>query len=107
VISVQERATNIIKEELEKKGIKVVKIILFGSRARGDFKPDSDWDFLVVVDKEIKPYERREIIGNIQVKLAYYKISNDIIINSFSRLEEQKNDVGKITYYAMKYGVEV
>ena len=28
------------------------QLILFGSRARGDAKPDSDWDFLVLVDKE-------------------------------------------------------
>lgn len=25
---------------------------LYGSRARGDFRPDSDWDLLVLVDKE-------------------------------------------------------
>jgi len=24
--------------------------ILYGSRARGDFKPDSDWDILILVD---------------------------------------------------------
>jgi len=24
---------------------------LFGSRARGDFKPDSDWDILILVDQ--------------------------------------------------------
>lgn len=29
-----------------------VKIRLFGSRARGDARPDSDWDLLVVIDKE-------------------------------------------------------
>ena len=28
------------------------KVILFGSRARGDAKPDSDWDILILVDKE-------------------------------------------------------
>jgi predicted nucleotidyltransferase len=28
------------------------KVILFGSQARGDAKPDSDWDLLVLVDKE-------------------------------------------------------
>ncbi len=25
---------------------------LFGSRARGDFRPDSDWDILILVDAE-------------------------------------------------------
>lgn len=28
-----------------------VEIILYGSRARGDARPDSDWDVLVIVDK--------------------------------------------------------
>ena len=25
---------------------------LYGSRARGDYRPDSDWDLIVLVDKE-------------------------------------------------------
>jgi len=25
-------------------------IILYGSRSRGDFLPDSDWDFLILID---------------------------------------------------------
>ena len=27
-------------------------LLLYGSRARGDYRSDSDWDLLVVVDKE-------------------------------------------------------
>ncbi len=27
-------------------------LILFGSRARGDYRPDSDWDVLVLTSKE-------------------------------------------------------
>jgi predicted nucleotidyltransferase len=30
------------------------KVILFGSQARGDAKPDSDWDLLVLLDKKEK-----------------------------------------------------
>lgn len=26
---------------------------LFGSRARGDFRPDSDWDILILVDDDL------------------------------------------------------
>lgn len=29
-----------------------VKIILYGSRARGDFKKKSDWDILILTDEE-------------------------------------------------------
>lgn len=28
------------------------KVILYGSRARGDFHPDSDWDVLVLLNQE-------------------------------------------------------
>lgn len=28
-------------------------LVLFGSRARGDFGADSDWDFLVLTDREV------------------------------------------------------
>jgi len=30
------------------------KVILFGSQARGDARPDSDWDLLVVLNKKGK-----------------------------------------------------
>jgi uncharacterized protein len=49
-----EIAKKTIIEELEKYGFRAVKIILFGSRARGDFKEDSDWDFYVMIDKDSK-----------------------------------------------------
>jgi predicted nucleotidyltransferase len=30
----------------------LAKIFLYGSRARGTAKPDSDWDFLILLNKE-------------------------------------------------------
>ncbi len=38
-------AKKTITEEIEKSGFKVIKIILFGSRARGDEKEDSNYEF--------------------------------------------------------------
>lgn len=34
------------------------EIILYGSRARGDAEPDSDWDFLVLLEGEVDPIRK-------------------------------------------------
>ena len=53
------------------------KVILFGSRARGDVRPDSDVDILVVSDKEknMPRYKRglqvRVKLSNILIPLFY------------------------------------
>ncbi len=39
-----------IRDILEKNGIKVKAIYLFGSRARGDYFKDSDIDLIIVTD---------------------------------------------------------
>ncbi len=94
----------LISDELRKKGIGVRKVILFGSRARGDYNDSSDWDFLVVIDKKISFHEKWDIIEDIKRRLVRNRITNDIIIKSWDEVEEEKDDVGRITYYALKEG---
>jgi predicted nucleotidyltransferase len=36
-------------------------IILFGSRSRGDYSEESDWDFLILTDKEATEELKRKI----------------------------------------------
>ena len=38
--------------QLKRELIPNERLILFGSQARGDANPDSDWDLLVLIDKE-------------------------------------------------------
>jgi len=99
-----EKAIQIIKETIENRGIKVLKVILFGSRAKGNAREDSDWDFLVIVDKDLDRKEKWDIIIKIKRKLAELKIPNDITINSIREFEEKKDNVGYITYYALREG---
>lgn len=103
----QEQAVNLIREELEKRGIKVVKIVLFGSRARGDYKEDSDWDFFVVVDKEMKRRERQKILTELYRKLAKIEDSYEIILKSEASFKKMKNYVGCVSYDTDKEGVTV
>jgi len=102
-----EEAIKVIKEELKKRKIKVLKIILFGSRAKGNYNAYSDWDFFVIINKKISFIEKWNIIDEIKIKLAKLGIPNDIILKSEKEVEETKDDVGRITYYILKEGVEI
>ncbi len=51
------------------------EVILFGSRARGDFREDSDWDLLILLSR---PLDRR---------------LNDLILEKLYEIELQSNTV--------------
>jgi predicted nucleotidyltransferase len=100
-------AVKTIKEILGKAEVPVLEIYLFGSRARGDYSTDSDWDFLVCSSIEIPFRQKAQLTGEIQTVLAVRNISADIIIKSENKIKNEKSDVGIITYYAFKDGVLV
>ena len=59
----------VVLEEAEKLGVAVERIILFGSRARGEAREDSDWDILIVVRGEIGWRARRRLWRSIYNRL--------------------------------------
>jgi predicted nucleotidyltransferase len=75
-------ADPILKElsETLKRGLgqSIKDIILFGSRARGDAYPESDYDLLILVDKETKEIEDK--IFNISCEIGW---KHNVIITSF------------------------
>jgi predicted nucleotidyltransferase len=56
-----------------------VKIVLFGSRARGDAGPDSDYDFLVV---ERDPKNRHEEMVRLRRAVHALRVPMDIVVVS-------------------------
>jgi predicted nucleotidyltransferase len=94
-------------DEVEKAGFRVLNIILFGSRARGDYKRDSDWDLLVLVDKDIQPRQRRQITGELYRILARFENSYEIIIKSHSNFEKMKSFIGSVSYEADREGIVI
>lgn len=76
------------------------KIILFGSRARGDAGPDSDVDLLVVMQTESK----REAAVRIGVALDAMGIPKDVLVITPDEFERRKNIVGTAAYPAHHEG---
>ncbi|HOD41775.1 MAG TPA: nucleotidyltransferase domain-containing protein [Candidatus Wallbacteria bacterium] len=84
-----------LKEALEKTyGDKLKKLVLFGSHARGDARPDSDIDFLVVLDFSEKDLSvSREIMKinetAVDLILKYEKTISIIPVSFETYMESQ------------------
>ncbi len=98
-------AKKIITDVIIENNLQLIKIILFGSRARWDYKKESDYDFFVVINKDLSFPEKSEINTQIRRRLAENNISADIIMQSEKKLEERKNNVGYLSNYVIKKGI--
>lgn len=58
-------------------GDRLVKLVLYGSQARGDAEPGSDIDVLVVLRDEVQPCQEIERTGDI---VAGISLDNDVVI---------------------------
>jgi predicted nucleotidyltransferase len=78
-----------------------VKIVLFGSRARGDERPDSDFDFLVV---ERDPADRHAEMVRLGRALRPLKAPFDIVVLSERYVQEWEGVQGSMVHAALTEG---
>lgn len=97
----------VIIEEIEKAGYKVVDIILFGSRAKGEDRPESDWDFYVLIDRDIEFSVKRKLVASITTRLIKNKIPADILIQPAKVIKERQDDPGYLAYYVLREGLHL
>ncbi len=81
-----------------------VKIILFGSWARGEAREDSDLDLLVVLSKTEHTRKAAIQIGN---SLSNLPISKDIIVTTPKDIEKYGKTVGTILLPALTEGTVI
>jgi predicted nucleotidyltransferase len=103
----REQAVNTIMEAIAEFGFRVEKIILFGSRARGEARAESDWDFLVVLNDDLTFAVKLELIVQIKRRLAAMRIPNDIIVKSLREFEMSRDQIGTVSYFASLEGITV
>ena len=79
-----------------------VEVILFGSHARGDAGPDSDWDLLVVVDDDTPPEKLR--LRSAYEAIAGTRIAADVVPVRISRFRERSKTVNTLSNWAAEEG---
>lgn len=105
--------TTIVKNNIEYseivktilKQIEAEKVILFGSRARGDDNPNSDLDLLIIQKDDFDKSKNRwnETI-KIRKALKDYRISKDILLFSESEVDYWKDSLNHIIPTCLKEG---
>ena len=83
----------------------VTKVVLFGSRARGDYREDSDIDFLVVEDKTFGPKvsRRKEMIA-LSRRLSSFRAVIDILVYSQEEYAYWRDSLNHIVGRASREG---
>ena len=80
---------------------KPLKVILFGSRARGDAKPNSDVDLLII---EPDPVAQRKEAARLRKMLRAFKAQIDIVVYGQAFAERYWDIPGSVLYPAFREG---
>lgn len=79
----------------------VRRIILFGSQARGDAGPDSDYDVLVEVESDL-PLRERQLLG--QAALRNRRFPLDLMVLTPEEVRRQSEFLGSAVDWALQEG---
>jgi len=81
------------------------KIILFGSRVRGEVGPDSDLDLMIVEREEFgKDRRRLDELVRIREALSAFEIPKDILVYSVQEVEEWRDSINHIIASTLREG---
>lgn len=73
------------------------QVILFGSRARGDFKKESDWDILILTEQKVT----RSLEKLFFQKILFLEMKYEIGVSSVIRNRKEWIDIFSFTpFYA-------
>jgi len=98
---IRETVLNVAKEN----NVEIDKIILFGSRARGDYREDSDWDILIVTKERLDRRKYLKVYSKIIDFLYENNIQCDIVIMDKETFEKKKDVVNTIANEALIEGI--
>ncbi|PSR14042.1 MAG: nucleotidyltransferase domain-containing protein [Bacteroidetes bacterium] len=86
----------LVKQEIIKIDPKA-EVILFGSRARGDFRKDSDWDFLVLLNQPLTASLKEFVLD----QLYDLELRTDSVISAIIHSKSEWEDRAVTPIYQM------
>lgn len=90
-----------------KKELNLTRLFLYGSRATGNARPDSDYDFVAVVP-EFDSKNRYNIMSKISSKLwKDFDVEVQIWVYSQADFDDWKDEFSSIPETALNTGIEV
>lgn len=82
-----------------------LRVIVFGSHARGDAGPDSDWDILAILDDDA-PRDRLTLQAGFEASRAYGRAADVVPIRA-GRFAAKRTVVNSLSWIADREGVVV
>ena len=82
------------------------KVLLFGSRARGDNQLESDYDVIIITETSL--HEKDKITWQGKLRKALIKSLQapvDVLINSDEEISKKRKLPGHVVQYAMEEGI--
>jgi uncharacterized protein len=96
-----------IIDELIRRVVEAVhplRIILFGSAARGDMRPDSDIDVLIVMPENI---HRRRTAQDVHEQLFGFPVPVDVLVATPEDLRKHQDNIGLVYHQVLREGKEI
>lgn len=101
-IIINQMAECIVKE------VKPVRIILFGSAARGQTHEGSDIDLLVIEDEPFGAHRSRfRETSRINRALASFDVAKDVLLYSVDEVNRWRDSVNHVIAHALRDGKEL
>lgn len=84
------------------------RVLLFGSRSKGDYERGQDFDILIITKEDLTPKEKIEIETTInKVLVKRYHMPFDILVYSQSEVEAKQDQKSILLFHALKEAVEI
>ncbi|MGE5294116.1 MAG: nucleotidyltransferase domain-containing protein [Solirubrobacterales bacterium] len=91
--------------EVARSAIPGARVLLFGSRARGQANAESDYDILIITESRMDAGTKFTLRTRIRKQLLEHGIRCDVLIQSEQEVQKKKELPGHIIRIALREGV--